>query len=239
MLTVSSIGVEGSNRWPAELEIGHARKITIMRHKLTLIKIDVIKLKPFQTSFDRVEDVLHLRFFIKNESYSRKRNDQPCGSDRIDWHNRSRGRFWGLCRPHQVSLQRHPIAIRSKYISAEFLLFISKYLCHNDNFLTRKIELLDGFPKDDLRLSIGVHIGSVKRLDTHIVSIQVNIRIASQTYWWWVYWRCFDVLDALLFGEYPGLPVRISIRHAAQDNLGNLETGVPKTNYLLLLTSIF
>jgi hypothetical protein len=44
------------------------------------------------------------------------------------------------------------------------------YLGHNHNLVTRKLELLDSLAQDLLRLSVGVDVRGVERLDACIIT---------------------------------------------------------------------
>ena len=56
--TVSSIGVEGSNRWPVQISVVRYIAVKRARYDLTLQHIDVVQLKTRQTVLDGVEDML-------------------------------------------------------------------------------------------------------------------------------------------------------------------------------------
>lgn len=40
---------------------------------------------------------------------------------------------------------------------------------HNDNLVSREVVGLDCFPEDDLRETVAVHVGRVKRVDAEII----------------------------------------------------------------------
>ena len=44
--------------------------------------------------------------------------------------------------------------------------------------------------------------------------------------------REFDVLNTLLFAEKPRLPLRTTIGHTSQDDLRDLEPGLPEADYI-------
>lgn len=50
----------------------------------------------------------------------------------------------------------------------------ASYLGHNDNLISRDLELLESLPKDDLGLAVGVYIGSVKGVDSLVQSVRAT-----------------------------------------------------------------
>lgn len=96
--------------------------------------------------------------------------------------------------------------------------------------------LLDCFAKDNLGCTIGVNIGCVKRIDAHIVSevlFDRKILIQETELRYLVvglYSRSLDMLDGFLFTKDPALPLGRAVRHAPQDDSGNLEARLSKSD---------
>ena len=56
------------------------------------------------------------------------------------------------------------------------------------------------------------HVGGIEGVDSGIVG-------------------CFDMLHTFFCWQYPRLPVRIAVRHTAQDDLGYLQARVAEADY--------
>ena len=79
--------------------------------------------------------------------------------------------------------------------------------------------------------AVCTHVGSVKRCNAVIVPAAEQRLKAHITCGIPIRLRIFDVLDCLLLGKDPLLPLRVAIGHASEDDLRDLEARVPKADW--------
>lgn len=89
--------------------------------------------------------------------------------------------------------------------------------------------------KNDLRLSVGVHIGSIKRGYPRIISTnrkrkrqRLDLDILGQKI---KNERKLDMLDPGFLIENPGRPVLVSVTHTSQDYSADFETRISETDW--------
>ena len=182
---------------------------------VALKDIYVLDLEAFEAFFDRVKDVL------TNE---RVRSDQTARG-RVSENLTLRERPWRLTYPFASGSAMYPsdgvfptakqtCKTNASSDRSEGVQEGAAHLRHNHDLLSRDVELLEGVPKNDFGLAVGIHISGVECVDSVIEAVHIfsgtvprnpNIRDLRE----------LDVLDGLLLAQHPLLPLASAIAHAS------------------------